>query len=204
MKNPMVIIAVLALFFLAACAPQEPVAPQLPVGEEPPAPLPDAPVIPGSDAAPAVDDVQEIDDALDATFGARDGEQVITVDDVRCDAATRTVTFRFRNLDTRSWQLNQEVPFPAPKDLAGVRVTLNSYEMNGIRKPLDPSGVELFGPGAKFSDNCGGTTVLAPGEEAICTVTPVVIKAETTVSQGANELIVNGVGKDGNVRFACS
>lgn len=203
MKNPMVIIAVLALFFLAACAPQEPAAPQLPVGETPPEPLPDAPAFP-SDAAPAQEDVQEIDDALDQAFGPRDGEQVITVDDVRCDAATRTVTFRFRNLDTRSWQLNQQVPFPAPKDLAGVRVTLNSYEMNGIRKPLDPSGVELFGPNAKFSDNCGGIEVLAPGEEAVCTVSPVVLKAQTTVAQGANELIVSGVGKDGNVRFACS
>ncbi len=99
MKKHVVIIAVLALFFLAACAPQEPVAPQLPVGEEPQEPVLDVPAIPGVDAAPAVDDVEEIDDALDATFGARDEEQIITVLKEH-EAGAKTLLFGFRHLET--------------------------------------------------------------------------------------------------------
>jgi len=197
MRKSLVLGMVLALFFLAACAPQEPS--QLPV-DEPPAVLPGPPALP-EEAAP---DVEEIDDALDEAFGPRDEAQVITVDDIRCDADTSTVTFRFRNLDEKSWQLNNKVPFPAPADLAGVRVTFNSYEVNGQRRPLDSDGNELFGPGATLAENCGGAEVLAPGEEAVCTISPVPLKAETVISQGANELRINGVGADGVVRFACA
>ena len=203
MKNVFAIVAVFALLFLAACAPQTPIAPQLPADDElPAAPAAPEPII--DETAPATEEVTEISDGLDGAFGPRVGDQVITVDDVRCDKETATVTFRFRNLDTKSWQMNQDVPFPAPKDLAGVRVTLNSYEVNGKKKPLDPvTGAELFGPEAKFSANCGGVEVLAPGEEAVCTVSPVLIKSETAISQGANELRINGVGKDGIARFSC-
>ncbi len=203
MKNIFAIVAVFALLFLAACAPQEPVQPSLPEGHElPPAPAEPEPIV--EETQPASDEVVEINDGLDDAFGPRVGDQVITVDDIRCDAETSTVTFRFRNLDTKSWQLDQNVPFPAPKDLGGVRVTLNSYEVNGRQRPLSPTtGDELFGPEAKFSANCGGVEVLAPNEEAVCTVSPVLLKSETAVAAGANEIRINGAGKDGLARFSC-
>ncbi len=147
-------------------------------------------------------DTQEIESGLDKFFGPVDDESVITADDVFCDKDESAVTFRFRNLDSKTWQLNQDLPFPPPSGIASVRVTLNGYEVN-TKTPLLYQGEPLFRSQGVFSDNCEGVEELAPGEEATCTISPVVLKESTSFTQGVNEIRVLGPGANGIARFQC-
>lgn len=188
---------------LVACQQQTPDAPPLPdVPQQPTIQenTPDAeePVEAGSEENAA----EPVENSLDDIFGERDEEQVITVDDIVCDPEERTLTFRFRNLDEKSWQLDGDVPFPAPTGLAGVRITLNNYEINGHRDVII-GGERMFGPEERFSANCEGEEVLEPGEEIVCTVQPIPLKESTSIARGVNELRINGVGADGIARFTC-
>ncbi|MBR9700763.1 hypothetical protein GOV11_02770 [Candidatus Woesearchaeota archaeon] len=202
MKSILAIIVLLCAVLLVGCASEAPVAP----APEPVAPQTPPPAAPEPEPVEEVkapeSDTEEVESGLDKVFGASDEEQVITVEDILCDKETNTLTFRFRNLDDRNWQLNNKVSFPPAADLGGVRITLNSYEMNGLRRPL-VAGEELFGPGWPFSENCGGVEVLGMGEEATCTVSPVKLKTSTEIAGGNNELRINGMGADGNVLFTC-
>lgn len=200
MKSKFLFLLIGLVLFLVACQERQPEVPQAPQ------PVPqETPETPAAEV-PQVDmdnggDEQEVESGLDKTFGPVEENEVITLDDVRCDAATRTVHFRFRNPDDKSWQLNQELPFPAPPDLASVRITVNSYEVNG-RAEYRENGELLFGSG-KFSQKCNGIEVLAPGETATCTLSPVPLKSATGVAAGVNEIFINSAGSDGRVRFTC-
>lgn len=206
MKRFSVLCLVLIFFGLVACAPSQP-----PAQQESLPPAPEAPVLepepvelpPTAENDPLVGDEQIVQSGLDGAFGPVNAEQVITIDDVLCDASTSTLTFRFRNLDEKSWELNQQVPFPAPKDLTALRITLNNYEVNGRNKPIGPGGVNLFTQSEKFSDACQGVEVLAPGAEATCVISPIALKQSTDVAVGANEIRLNAAGADGIVRFSC-
>lgn len=182
---------------LSACAPTQPETQETP--EIPPTAEPEPQ--PEPETEPEQGDATEVDNALDDIFGPIDAEQMITIDDVSCDAENSRLTFRFRNIGDKSWQLNQDVPFPAPTDLVSMRILLNNYEMNGHRAAMK-DGERLFGPEELFSDNCGGVDVLAPGESATCTVETIPLK-EGTIGGGVNELVLNTAGSDGNVRFTC-
>jgi len=201
MKKFVFALLCLALFIVACASQPDTTTPEVPqqVAPEPPVvdETPTEPVVPEENAKP-------VDSGLDKVFGPPDDEQVITADDVLCWPDEHKVSFRFRNLDSKSWQLNQEIPFPPPSDIGSVRITLNGYEVNA-RKPVIYNGELLFRTeGKQFSDDCGGVTELASGKEITCTVSPVVLKksVEGFVS-GVNELRVNGPGADGIARFTC-
>lgn len=182
-------IALLVLVLLTACS-QAPDAPDA---------LPEIPDVPavqvetGGDAAPA-------ESGTDKTFGEL-GEKT-ALDEVICDSAAKSVTFSFKNTDTRDWELNQNVPWPAPADLAPVRVYINSYEVNG-RNPYIKEGVRQFGPAEKFSDNCGGVQRLAPGDSVTCTLTPVPLKEANDLIAGKNEILVHAPTSKQTIQFIC-
>ncbi len=207
MKTHLCIILLAAALLLSACetssrdaTPANDTAAM--AGDTPPSPSPQqAQPAP----APAQGGVQEIPSGVDKTFGPVNTTQVITLDDVRCDASARSLTFRFRNTDpTHSWQLNEEVPFPAPADLVSVRVMVNQYEANAkVHKVAN--GETLFGPQDRFSDNCGGIEVLAPNESVTCTVSPVpIVTPAKGDDRAVNDIFVNSPGPDGEVRFSCT
>jgi hypothetical protein len=175
--------ALLALLLLfTACAKQE----QIPVA---PSPGPEL-----------KDDAGAVESGTTKALGENEIE--LNVDEVRCIKDDQKIMFRFRNDDTKDWQLNQEVPFPAPKDLAAIHVLVNSYEVNG-RNPYIKDGVRQFGPGERFSDNCGGVEVLEPGDAVTCTLYPVPLKEENSYAAGKNEIFVNSPTNKHIIQFTC-
>lgn len=180
-------LALLLMLLLFACAKQQDVGTQEP-------------------AAPAepelVGNAEEVESGTDKVFGEKESTAAIGVDQVRCDRENRAITFSFKNNDVRNWQMNQQVPFPAPKDLAAVRVYINSYEVNG-RNPYLKDGERQFGPEERFSDNCGGVELLKPGEVAVCTVYPVPLKAANELIAGKNEILVHSPTSKHIIQFTC-
>ena len=155
---------------------------------------------------PAMDDanVVETESGLEKAFGAIDKSQIITEGDVVCDKTAKTLSFRFRNVGTDvSWRLDQNLPFPAPKGIAAVKILVNHYEANKRGAKYMENGETLFGPNEKFVDNCGGIEVLAPGEEATCSFTNVPFVDGTEIAAGVNEIYVDTPGQGGRVRFTC-
>ena len=171
----------LILLLFTACAKQEPVPTATP-----------GPELEG--------DAQEVESGTAKILG--DTEIELNVDEVRCYKDEQKISFRFKNDDTRNWQMNQQVPFPTPKDLAAVRVYINSYEVNG-RNPYLREGVRQFGPGERFSDNCGGIEVLGPGASVTCTLYPVPLKAANAVAAGKNEILVHSPTNKHIIQFTC-
>lgn len=185
-------ILVLALLIACAQAPQE-----------------NAPVRPPADAAdqdfPAEPDAPEVQDAEPGTTAVltdADKSTALDINSVECDLAEKKISFRFRNDDTKNWQMNGQVPFPAPQDLAPVRVYINSYEVNG-RNPYLKDGVRQFGPEELFSDNCGGVEILEPGEDVTCTLQPVPLKAANEFTAGKNEILINSPTSKNIIQFTC-
>lgn len=150
---------------------------------------------------------QIIEDANPVPDGASvlgPGNKTSALEQVTCDKATRSVTFTFKNNDpARSWQLNQEVAWDAPKDLVAVDVLINNYEVNGRNRYIN-NGETFFGPNWPFSENCGGVKVLAPGQQVTCTVTPVPLKTPTALSAGTNEIFIKTFTTNQIIQFTCN
>jgi hypothetical protein len=133
-----------------------------------------------------------------------EGSAALEVDGFRCDGSTRTLTFRFKNTDTqRNWQLDNNVPFPAPMDLTGIQVLVNSYQANGRTQPKDLDGNLLFGPKWPFSENCGGVEVLKLGADVTCTLSPVPIKSANQLTYSFNEIFIKSPTSTNIIRFTC-
>jgi hypothetical protein len=183
------IIALLVLALLVlGCSAQPPVAPNVP-----------APV---ENVEPAEEKIEEVVPATEQVYGVVNKTSALDVDSVRCDSETRTITFRFSNNDTRRWQMNQKVGWDSPRDLAAVRVFVNSYEVNG-RNQYIVNGEKYFGPNWPFSENCGGVEELAPGEDVTCTLSPVSLKAANAVSAGKNEIFIDSPTSHHIIQFLC-
>jgi len=203
MRAMFVILAV-AMLLLAACAAQiatndrkDAVPSDLP----PPPPPPTADL--GQQApAPAQQAAQVKSDASDVFAGEQATTQAAQITDIACSAADSKITFTITNDGDRNWQLDQQVPFPQPKDLAPAGVYINSYEVNNP-SPQYKDGKRLFGPNEKFSDNCGGVEVLAPGEHATCTVYPVPLVSADKYSNN-NQIWLDVPGDVKHVTFTCT
>jgi len=193
------LLAILAAI-LVACAPTAETTPE-PVVVPPPEPVEPEPVEEVMEDSAMMEDSEEVESGLDKAFGEADTAQIITVDDVICDSEQNALQFRFRNLGDVNWELNQNVPFPPPKDLTSVRILINNYEANG--RGAFVQGVRQFGPEEKFSENCGGIEILAPGDEASCFLQPVPLRDENALGAAVNEISLNTAGTDGTVRFTC-
>jgi len=115
----------LLLVLLVACASEQ--------APTPPAVPPSSPSVPAAQTAPAQDSdgTQIVESGTDKTFGEVEKRTALDIDEVVCDKEERSLSFRFQNDDVKTWQMNQQIPFPAPKDLDAVRVYINSYEVNG-------------------------------------------------------------------------
>jgi hypothetical protein len=207
-------ILVFALLVLAACqqpqarAPEhaQVIAPE-PSPQEQPQPEPVAePPQEVPDVPPAQMPAEAASAQREAMFGGTryDGSKVITEYDVLCDLEARKLTFRFRNKETRTWQLDGELPLSPPAGLVGVYLTINQYPVNQNHEYYI-DGVKQFGPGAKLSENCGGVATLAPEEEAVCTLQPVPLRDQFYFG-GVNEILINvpGAAEDGRVEFTCA
>jgi len=157
---------------------------------------------PAAPTAPAEGGVTAPESGAQKVFGNTTEVSTLKIDDVLCDKATKKITFRFKNDDTKSWQVNQAVGFPAPKDLAPLRVFINSYEANNPNGYLK-DGVRYFGPATKFSDNCGGVEVMKPGDDITCTLTPIPLKSATTLSAGTNTIFVDTPTSHHIIEFLC-
>jgi hypothetical protein len=138
------------------------------------------------------------------TAGQEDKITALDIDSVECDLEDRKISFRFANNDAqdRQWQMNQQVSWNGPKDLVAVRVFVNSYEVNGRNQPI-LSGENLFGPKWPFSENCGGTEVLAPGDDVTCTLQPVPLKAANQLTAGNNEIFIDSPSSHHIIQFTC-
>jgi len=203
MKAYIALLIAFAVLFAACTAKTESAEPRVPTA--PPQDLPTEPTAPaqqGSDAAAATGEVGAVESGTDKTFGDVDRASALKIDDVLCDKETKTITFRFKNEDTKSWQMNQQVPFPSPKDLEPVRIFINSYEANN-RNGYLREGVRYFGPEETFSDNCGGVEVLAPGADVTCTLTPVPLKSANDLTVGKNNIFVDSPTSHHIIEFLC-
>jgi hypothetical protein len=145
-------------------------------------------------------DAQVVESGTEKILG--ETEIKLNVDEVRCFKDEQKVMFSFRNDDTKNWQMNQQVPFPTPKDLGAVRVYINSYEVNG-RNPYLREGVRQFGPEERFSDNCGGVEVLESGSSVTCTLYPVPLKEANAYAAGKNEILVHSPTNQHTIQFTC-
>jgi hypothetical protein len=87
--------------------------------------------------------------------------------------------------------------------LTNVHVFVNSYEANS-QKPYINNGVTYFGPNHPFSKNCGGVETLKPGDDVICTLTPVPLKSATAISGGNNEIFIDSPPSSRHIiQFTC-
>ncbi len=164
----------------------------------PPPPPPPTSVVRNATPAPA-GDTHVLDNPLD--FGGEPGATVGGFKDISCDAAERRLSFTIVNTGDQRWQLDQDVGFPPPVDLVSGKVFVNNYEVNRRQASQFKDGVKLFGPNEKFSENCGGVEVLAPGEEASCTIYPVPLKS---ADAGVNRIWLDVPGDIEYVSFTCS
>jgi hypothetical protein len=205
MKSITALLILVLAVFLVACgnkAADQP-APVVPAPQEPtPAPAAPEPAPPA--VAPAKTEVAEAVTGTDKAFGDAklDSEDVLAIDEVRCDKETRTLTFRFANNDAKKWQLDQKVPFPAPRDMEPARIFLNRYEMNGPTY-WSPEKEMYFGPSETFSDNCGGVEVLEPGQDVTCTVSPVPLAQETELKHGNEQIFIDTPTSHHVLSFTC-
>lgn len=216
MRNYMVIAVVLGLaLMLAACGsaktPTEPTAPTPPVAPaEPTAPVApeDTVVVDDNTVTPeAVEgDANVLENTGDILGGGEMQDLGSKVTGVACDLEANKITFTLKNIGLATWQLDQDVPFPAPKDLKPVKIFINGYEANRGSPQYHPDTKErMFGPNELFSENCGGEAELAVGESVECTLYPVKLNRGT----GSNDLkAVNGIfidspSIDDYIEFTC-
>jgi len=189
---------------LTACAQQQP-APadnydQNAIPEDLPPPPP-PPVIHNDTPASSGGDAQVLDNPTDV-FSGEAGVTVGGFKDIRCDAAAQRLSFTIVNTGSQNWQLDQMVGFPPPADLVPGKVFVNNYEVNRRRGSQFKDGQKLFGPNEKFSKNCGGVEVLAPGEEVSCTIYPVPLRDPTEYSS-TNRIWLDVPGEIEYVSFTC-
>ena len=189
-----VIMAVLLLVGCSSKAPEDQFVAPVVVTEEP------ATTETTEDVDDATTDIVET--GTDKAFGEVDKETALDINSVRCDKATRTITFRFKNDAQKKWQLDQPVPFPAPKDLEQVFIHINSYEVNS-RNGYIKDGERYFGPSEKFSENCGGVTVMEPGTDVTCTLSPVPLKEANQLITGNNEIFIKTSTSKNIIQFMC-
>jgi hypothetical protein len=130
-------------------------------------------------------------------------DQAITIDNVKCTVADKKLTFTIKNTDAKDWQMDQDIPFPGPTNLVGLKIFVNNFEANGHQKYYDPDTKELmFGPNEKFSLNCGGVEILKIGEIASCTLQPVKL-VEEAAFQNNNRLFIDTPGIEEVFSFQC-
>lgn len=203
MKRTLFVIMLVALFLVACSAPKpSSETPSVPYGTQP-SDIPSAPA--DTNAAPAGSQATAPTSAADAALGTVEKETALGVNDVRCDKASRKITFRFKNIDKqmRTWHLDQELGFDAAKDQANVKVFINSYEANNPRGYI-LNGERMFGPAEKFSGNCEGKTTLAYDEAVTCTLMPVSLKSGNQLTAGKNEILISALPDSKNtIVFLC-
>jgi predicted small lipoprotein YifL len=188
---------------LVACGEKQPM--QLPEGDEPVVQQPSEPSQPAPQQPqlppPAEGGIRPVQSGS-GIFGEVNHSTALDINSVQCDREARSITFRFKNDDNRSWQMNGQVAWGGPRDLVPVHVLINSYEVNGRNQYIN-NGETWFGPNWPFSKNCGDVEVLAPGEDVTCTVYPVPLKAPTAVAAGNNEIFINTPTSKQILRFLC-
>jgi hypothetical protein len=143
----------------------------------------------------------------DKTFGDVGKVTPLEIDQVSCERDTRTIRFRFKNDDTRIWNLDNNYGWSepgVPKEKVNVQVEVNSYQVNGQRQPVDSLTQEmLFGPNWPFSNNCGGVQLLSPGEDVTCELSPVSLKDANQLAQGYNEIFIKTPTSKHIIQFTC-
>lgn len=191
-KVLIVLLSLLLLFAVVACKQatdvndRKDLPPELPPPPPPPAALgqqnapnmtpPEPPTI----EVPAKSVAE--DSAVTEVFKGKGS--VVELSHVRCNGEKSKLTFTIKNNGDREWQVNQEVPFPPPKEVGPLKLFLNNYEMNGLGKVYyAPTGERYFYSSDTFSDACGGVELLTPGEEMTCTVSPIPLASSETFQQ---------------------
>ncbi len=188
-----------ALVLLIAACGQTPTAPQ-DVKNAPPAtlPPPPPPPAPAEKTTPTSEPEATI---LNDSANVFAGEKSLPVDGglkaISCDAEARRLTFTIVNQDDKTWSLDQEVGFSGSQDTVNLKVFINKEEANS-KSPRYADGERLFGPEHPFSENCGGVTMLAPGEEVTCTLEPVPLK-EADAFANKNRMWLSIPG--GNIKY---
>ncbi len=164
----------------------------------------------GEDTTTAPEEAGEekefLDDETDVFKGEESQEVKSDITSLNCDKEEKKLTFTIKNKGDSTWQLNQNVPFPAPKGLSAVKIFINNYEANSGKKQYHPDTREvMFGPNEEFSENCGGTVKLEPGETTTCTLYPVKLNRGTG-SEGmknVNQIEIDSPGYDKTKEFIC-
>jgi hypothetical protein len=201
MKLKFLMIALAVL--LVACTAQQSPAPAAPLPAAPAAPPAAAPTTPAAPEQTGTG-AQAVVTGADKIFGTVNKTSALNIDDVQCDKANKKITFRFKNNDdqSRSWQMNAQVGWDAPKDLIAVHIFVNNYEVNAKTQYI-LNGEKYFGPNWPFSKNCGDVEVLKVGEDVTCTVYPVPLKSATQLTNGNNEIFVNTPTSHHIIQFTC-
>ncbi len=202
-KLCVVILCLAVLFAVVACGQETEPEDTVDVPADlPPPPPPPAAVEEPEDTG--LDEAEPVEEAAGEILGGEDTrEHVLAIEDVRCTAEGRKLSFTLTNMDDQEWQMNQEVPFPPPIGMAALKFFVNNYEANGHKTYYDvDTGDAYFGPNERFSDNCGGVEVLAPGESTTCSLEPVPLKQEDQF-QNKNHLFIDTPGIEEVYSFTC-
>jgi hypothetical protein len=183
--KPWILLLVLGLL-VAGCTGKS--APQ--GATQPPQQLPPEPSPPAAQESPPTPPATVLNDTTKVFAGEKRTNATGAITDIYCNATARQLTFTLTNNDQRSWQLDQDVPFPPPQGLVAATVIFNGAQVNGKTKSIDPvTKGNFFGPNEKFSQNCGGVAQLDPGQSATCTLSPVPLKPATAYDN-RNQLFV--------------
>jgi len=192
----------LVVLLLAACnqtAPKDTMntpPKALPPPPPPPGPIQKAP------AAPSPASATVLNDSTDVFAGEKSAKVDGGFKGISCDAAKRELSFTIVNTGDKTWSLDQEIGFSGSMDTVNLKVFINNEEANA-KSPRYADGKRLFGPNEKFSGNCGGVTMLAPGEEATCSLAPVPLKqADEFANKNQLWLSIPG-GNIKHVAFTC-
>lgn len=118
------------------------------------------------------DDTEIVDNPAEIFSGDERRDVIGGVADVSCDIAEKRLSFTIVNTGEKTWDIDQSIGFSGAEGKINLQIFINNEEVNSGTPRYD-EGELLFGPNKVFSDNCGGITELAPGEEVSCTTYPV-------------------------------
>lgn len=180
-------LSLLLVLLLVACA-KETAIPESTVTILPPAqdvpretvPVDTAPVTPQDDNA------TPLNTTIERHFSG-------AISTIMCDPATRKLTFTINNPTKLTWNLDRDLPWPTPKGMTVVALSMNSLDIN-VRPQRTFNDEVMYGPKSPFSENCDGEPLLAPGEATTCTIYPVPLRTTEGIDARTNELALSAVG----------